>query len=164
MLLHLVVFFFFKQKTAYEMRISDWSSDVCSSDLLTGPSLAGLWQGPAGKVEGFARYSAGLRSADFDWDATVLDAWLADPRAMIPDTRMVFRGIPAEQDRADLVAFLALAMAPGGAEAVVERDLVPADYARGQKPEPMTPTPPGAQVPRIRHCGDSYVEIARAHV
>src|SRR3546814_1028305 len=28
------VFFFFKQKTAYELRISDWSSDVCSSDLL----------------------------------------------------------------------------------------------------------------------------------
>src|SRR3546814_5596919 len=27
------IFFFFKQKTAYEMRISDWSSDVCSSDL-----------------------------------------------------------------------------------------------------------------------------------
>src|SRR3546814_10578221 len=27
-------FFFFKQKTAYEMRISDWSSDVCSSDLV----------------------------------------------------------------------------------------------------------------------------------
>src|SRR3546814_4729509 len=31
-----VFFFFFKQKTAYEMRISDWSSDVCSSDLLPG--------------------------------------------------------------------------------------------------------------------------------
>src|SRR3546814_5500542 len=33
--LHLLffIFFFFKQKTAYEMRISDWSSDVCSSDL-----------------------------------------------------------------------------------------------------------------------------------
>src|SRR3546814_20829511 len=30
-------FFFFKQKTAYEMRISDWSSDVCSSDLQPGP-------------------------------------------------------------------------------------------------------------------------------
>src|SRR3546814_8751590 len=28
------MFFFFKQKTAYEMRISDWSSDVCSSDLM----------------------------------------------------------------------------------------------------------------------------------
>src|SRR3546814_2763599 len=31
-----VCFFFFKQKTAYEMRISDWSSDVCSSDLHFG--------------------------------------------------------------------------------------------------------------------------------
>src|SRR3546814_3905553 len=29
----LLLFFFFEQKTAYEMRISDWSSDVCSSDL-----------------------------------------------------------------------------------------------------------------------------------
>src|SRR3546814_5286570 len=32
-LLFVLLFFFFKQKTAYEMRISDWSSDVCSSDL-----------------------------------------------------------------------------------------------------------------------------------
>src|SRR3546814_16177131 len=31
-------FFFFKQKTAYEMRISDWSSDVCSSDLVSPSS------------------------------------------------------------------------------------------------------------------------------
>src|SRR3546814_17559876 len=33
------MFFFFKQKTAYEMRISDWSSDVCSSDLLRALNL-----------------------------------------------------------------------------------------------------------------------------
>src|SRR3546814_1357992 len=31
-------FFFFKQKTAYDMRISDWSSDVCSSDLVAVPT------------------------------------------------------------------------------------------------------------------------------
>src|SRR3546814_5468454 len=31
-----ISFFFFKQKTAYDMRISDWSSDVCSSDLRRG--------------------------------------------------------------------------------------------------------------------------------
>src|SRR3546814_10254500 len=36
MLLSFVFFFLFKQKTAYEMRISDWSSDVCSSDLAAG--------------------------------------------------------------------------------------------------------------------------------
>src|SRR3546814_6752847 len=34
-----ICFFFFKQKTAYEMRISDWSSDVCSSDLLEVEAL-----------------------------------------------------------------------------------------------------------------------------
>src|SRR3546814_5049977 len=34
--------FFFKQKTAYEMRISDWSSDVCSSDL---PAHSSAWTG-----------------------------------------------------------------------------------------------------------------------
>src|SRR3546814_8360010 len=32
--MQLILFFFFKQKTAYEMRISDWSLDVCSSDLI----------------------------------------------------------------------------------------------------------------------------------
>src|SRR3546814_14059129 len=33
-MLRCCIFFFFKQKTAYELRISDWSSDVCSSDLV----------------------------------------------------------------------------------------------------------------------------------
>src|SRR3546814_9766732 len=41
----LFFFFFFKQKTAYEMRISDWSSDVCSSDLL--PAVATALQNSA---------------------------------------------------------------------------------------------------------------------
>src|SRR3546814_1400519 len=39
------MFFFFKQKTAYEMRISDWSSDVCSSDLHGVPGEDGTVQG-----------------------------------------------------------------------------------------------------------------------
>src|SRR3546814_9157885 len=41
-LLVLYLVFFFKQKTAYEMRISDWSSDVCSSDLLCVAARAGV--------------------------------------------------------------------------------------------------------------------------
>src|SRR3546814_7368621 len=41
-----VLFFFFKQKTAYEMRISDWSSDVCSSDLAAGVNLNREWHAP----------------------------------------------------------------------------------------------------------------------
>src|SRR3546814_6365805 len=41
-------FFFFKQKTAYEMRISDWSSDVCSSDLPGFSGALGTTLGAAG--------------------------------------------------------------------------------------------------------------------
>src|SRR3546814_4635568 len=49
-----VVFCFFKQKTAYEMRISDWSSDVCSSDLTDRGSLplAGAARRSGGRVVG----------------------------------------------------------------------------------------------------------------
>src|SRR3546814_32901 len=43
--------FFFKQKTAYEMRISDWSSDVCSSDLSAGP-------GTRANIDEFTRTTA----------------------------------------------------------------------------------------------------------
>src|SRR3546814_4511135 len=50
-----VSFFFFKQKTAYEMRISDWSSDVCSSDLCAGADLAQVLKFDAGRDEFIAR-------------------------------------------------------------------------------------------------------------
>src|SRR3546814_1527287 len=56
-----VLFFFFKQKTAYEMRISDWSSDVCSSDLVFrdygATRVVEAWGDdvPDGKVTDYAR-------------------------------------------------------------------------------------------------------------
>src|SRR3546814_7182220 len=46
MCVFVVSFFFFKQKTAYEMRISDWSSDVCSSDLGAATGDVGLRRHP----------------------------------------------------------------------------------------------------------------------
>src|SRR3546814_9464689 len=52
------VFFFFKQKTAYEMRISDWSSDVCSSDLQYAVALLGHAPVPGAQ--------AGLHVEDLD--------------------------------------------------------------------------------------------------
>src|SRR3546814_9919270 len=45
-----MVFFFFKQKTAYEMRISDWSSDVCSSDLCGAPQVGIVMGHPAARA------------------------------------------------------------------------------------------------------------------
>src|SRR3546814_16955248 len=53
-----VYFFFFKQKTAYEMRISDWSSDVCSSDL---PAAAGRAAAPAGSARSRPRRTGARR-------------------------------------------------------------------------------------------------------
>src|SRR3546814_1361190 len=53
MYLFSVNFFFFKQKTAYEMRISDWSSDVCSSDLI--PCRPGRILPPPRRSSGYLR-------------------------------------------------------------------------------------------------------------
>src|SRR3546814_5542007 len=66
-------FFFFKQKTAYEMRISDWSSDVCSSDLGQDGDLG--VDVDAGGVAGLVR--AILRHAH------VADAYADDPAAVV---------------------------------------------------------------------------------
>lgn len=73
---------------------------------LSGPSLAEIWDKKAGSIESFKRYSAGLKSSDFVWDENTLNAWLADPVAMVPDTYMTFRGIQDDRARTDLVAFL----------------------------------------------------------
>src|SRR3546814_7444871 len=62
------VLFFFKQKTAYEMRISDWSSDVCSSDLLLGHDLVhgqGRSQGAAAGVRQLQKLQRALQSTVF---------------------------------------------------------------------------------------------------
>ncbi|GIK96240.1 MAG: hypothetical protein BroJett029_04490 [Alphaproteobacteria bacterium] len=123
---------------------------------LTGPSLAGLWDRKAGRADGYIRYSQGLRSAEFTWDAETLNAWLVDPQGMIPGTYMVFGGIADDQARADLISFLAVATAPDGAKAVVEQNLAPATYVRGQKPDPLRSLAPDTQVTAIRHCQDSY--------
>src|SRR3546814_6400192 len=55
----LLFFFFFKQKTAYEMRISDWSSDVCSSDLSAARGLQ-LAEARFERIEPLGRIRSGL--------------------------------------------------------------------------------------------------------
>src|SRR3546814_6858303 len=55
----MLFFFFFKQKTAYEMRISDWSSDVCSSDLFGSLRHARYVARIHRRAEGFAQEQDG---------------------------------------------------------------------------------------------------------
>ena len=107
-------------------------------------------------ASGFNRYSEVLKKADFTWDEDALNAWLADPQALVPGTYMIFRGIEDDRARGDLIAFLRKATAPRGDEAVVAQGLVPQEYAGGQMPEPLKNAPPAQQVTAVRHCGDSY--------
>src|SRR3546814_3786073 len=87
----LIYFVFFKQKTAYEMRISDWSSDVCSSDLLTsilaiiallaGRYLNWVWLDPVIGVVGaivIARWAYVLMKAAANVLLDMTDEHLAD--------------------------------------------------------------------------------------
>src|SRR3546814_152413 len=67
MCLFFFVFFFFKQKTAYEMRISDWSSDVCSSDLNAFASAGGALQFDMVPVQApTSAVTLSMGGADFD--------------------------------------------------------------------------------------------------
>src|SRR3546814_6907648 len=67
--------FFFKQKTAYEMRISDWSSDVCSSDLPELPVL-----GPM--IEAWRRGRSARNFSEIQWEE-FLDRPLEEVRAAL---------------------------------------------------------------------------------
>src|SRR3546814_2672790 len=74
--------FFFKQKTAYEMRISDWSSDVCSSDLLLGGNVAAKIGGDGARVHRRRTDSARLVApVEFDCEEDIggLRAAIGDP-------------------------------------------------------------------------------------
>src|SRR3546814_5987944 len=65
--LFFLVFFFFKHKTAYEMRISDWSSDVCSSDLHSTRVRFPCNERENTSLQGFIRCSKDSVALRFPW-------------------------------------------------------------------------------------------------
>lgn len=87
-----------------------------------GPPLNNILSAPAASVAGF-RYSKAMQAAAADglrWTPETLDRFLADPRGMIPKTRMSFAGLERPADRADVIAYLArfsAEAAEGGADA-----------------------------------------------
>src|SRR3546814_12033690 len=92
-------FFFFKQKTAYERRISDWSSDVCSSDLsfseLTGTgtlALGAKTHGTGGGLDG------DLAAAVGNAIATQIKACWDAPRINLPDDLSILMTVSFTRD------------------------------------------------------------------
>ena len=123
---------------------------------LSGPSLADLWGKKAGSIGTFKRYSDGLRKSDFIWDENTFNAWLADPAAMVPDTFMTFRGIQDDKARIDLIAFLQVALAPGGVSAALSKGLIDKRFVEGQVPQQLGEAGPDQKITSIRKCLDTY--------
>ncbi|TSD84194.1 cytochrome c family protein [Mycobacterium sp. KBS0706] len=70
-----------------------------------GPSLHGVVGRVSGTLEGF-KYSDAMKAANLTWDEATLDKYLANPKGLVPGTKMVFPGLPKEQDRLDVIAYL----------------------------------------------------------
>ena len=71
----------------------------------TGPTLAGIVGSNAGQVEGY-NYSPANSNSGLTWTEEQLYVYLENPRATIPNTKMIFMGLPKAQDRADVIAYL----------------------------------------------------------
>ena len=73
---------------------------------LVGPSLFSVVGRPAATVPGFP-YSRAMRKSGITWTPDRLIAYLKAPRKYVPGVKMMFPGLPDEQDRENVVAFLA---------------------------------------------------------
>ena len=71
-----------------------------------GPSLHGIIGRHSATISNF-NYSPAMKGADVTWDEATMSRYLTDPRGMIPNTRMIFPGIKNEQERENLIAYLA---------------------------------------------------------
>lgn len=80
---------------------------------MTGPNLNGVFGKPAGTNRPNYTYSTGLKASGLTWDAATLDRWIADPRAVVPATRMSFAGLPSATDRRDVIAYVKVASGGG---------------------------------------------------
>lgn len=76
-----------------------------------GPSLYGLFGRKSGTLPGFS-FSSAMKEAAVVWNEKTLYAYLAKPREFMPGTRMAFAGLPKEQEREDLIAYLKEATRP----------------------------------------------------
>jgi cytochrome c len=69
-----------------------------------GPAHRGVYGRKAGSAPSFS-YSTAVKNATVVWEDKTLDAWLANPQALIPGQRMNFR-VALPEDRADIIAYL----------------------------------------------------------
>ncbi|CAH1665337.1 Cytochrome c-554 [Chelatococcus asaccharovorans] len=72
---------------------------------LVGPQLNGVIGRPAATVEGYS-YSQAMRESGITWDEANLKHWMQNPRDVLRGTKMVFAGLPKDEEVANLLAYL----------------------------------------------------------
>jgi cytochrome c len=82
-----------------------------------GPNLFGVYGQRFGQNRHGYPYTSALIAAGGRWDAATLNAWMANPKRIVPETTMQFAGVSDPLDRADVIAYLQsqTASASGGA-------------------------------------------------
>jgi cytochrome c len=80
--------------------------DTAAGKNRVGPSLFGVVGRKSGSVDGF-HYSDGNKNSGLTWDQATLDKYLADPRGTVPGTTMTYAGVMNEEQRHDIIAYLA---------------------------------------------------------
>lgn len=71
----------------------------------TGPHLNGVVGRPVASVADFS-YSDGMKAHGGDWTPEALEAFLTNPKGVVPGTKMSFAGLPKVEDRANVIAYL----------------------------------------------------------
>jgi cytochrome c len=70
-----------------------------------GPTLHGIFGRKAGSLPGFS-YSEAMQKSGIVWNESTLDAYIKEPSAVVPGNKMLFSGVPKDQARADIIAYL----------------------------------------------------------
>lgn len=128
---------------------------------MTGPSLADIWERHAGTAASFSRYSPALKNSVIVWDAETLDAWLADPPALVPGNRMIFRGIFDAGQRRDLIAYLRQVSERQSAQAPAQ-GAEQGQIADHREPVDLRAAPPANRVAAVRYCRDTYTVVSES--
>ncbi|MEZ5851677.1 MAG: cytochrome c family protein [Hyphomicrobiaceae bacterium] len=145
-----LISFFFAIPHAGDVEAADIAKQIAKADIEHGKSVAlrckachtldnggrhvlgpNLWKivgRGIGQVTDFTRYSDAIKKRGGKWDLANLDAFLESPKTWAPGTRMTFPGIPDEDDRIDLLAYL-----------LTLNDVPPRQAATSQPPQSAPP-------------------------
>jgi nitrite reductase (NO-forming) len=118
---------------------------------MLGPSLAGIVGSKAGEVANYS-FSPAMKQSGITWTAEKLDAYLLDPQKVVPGNKMPFPGLKTNDDRTDVIAFLA---APANAAPAAAASPSPGGAAPAASAAATPPAQPAPARPPVAYLSDA---------